>query len=251
MEDKLKTRQQIERDYHNQKYKTDSDLSSSGIVNSAYDFYQTVIEHFPIGRILDFGCGDGWASIKLAQNGHDVYGIDISQELIGKARNAANLLRIPHRLHFEEMSGENLLFDNNFFDAVVGSAVLHHTDIPLALKSIYRVLKPGGRGIFIEPMNQNLLLRIWRMMTPWRRSPVEKALTMHEINLILNMFPKSQLWYFNFISIISIGLVTMFPKSLGMKQFNNVLEKLDRTLLKNVPALRKYCAVVVIELEKS
>ena len=250
MSEQLNLRQQIERDYHNNKYKTDSAPLTPSLVNTAYDFYQNIIDRFAIGRILDFGCGDGWVSINLAQRGHDVYGIDISIELVNKARKWAQELGISHRAHFEEMTGENLLFQENFFDAVVGSAVLHHTDLEMALNSIHMVLKPGGKGIFIEPMNQNILLRIWRMFTPWRRSPTEKALTLNEINMIINKFPTTRLYFFIFSSILSKGLMTIFPNIHLFNKFNLMLEKFDDLLITHFPKLGKSCAVVVIELIK-
>lgn len=250
MEEDLKLRQQIERDYHNTKYKSDAAPSSSGLVSTAYDFYQSIIDSFTIGIILDFGCGDGWVSIDLAHKGHEVYGIDISIELVNKARKWAEESGVSHKAHFEEMTGENLLYQDNFFDAVVGSAVLHHTDFELALNSIYRVLKPGGMGLFIEPMNQNIFLKIWRTLTPWRRSLAERALTIKEINMIRRRFPAARLNYFVFTSIFSVGLITIFPKSKLIGRINNVLEKVDEVLLNIFPKLGIYCAVVVIELVK-
>lgn len=246
----LGNRQQIERDYHNRKYKDDIISSSPGFVNAAYIFYQRTIDQLPCGRILDFGCGDGWVSINLAKLGYDVFGIDISIELINKARKWAKDIGVSGNVHFEEMAGEHLLFQDDFFDAVVGSAVLHHTDFEMALNSIYRVLKPGGIGLFIEPMNQNIFLKTWRAMTPWRRSPAERALTMEEINMIKKKFPLARLNYFVFFSILSIGLMTMFPNIHLMRSINKWLEKCDECLIKRFPKIGIYCAVVVVELVK-
>lgn len=247
----LIVKQQIERDYHNNKYKTGSLLSSSTYKNSAYDFYQNLIDQFPTGRILDFGCGDGWVSINLAKNGHEVYGIDISIELIKKARNWAQELGVSDMSKFFEMTGENLSFNDNYFDAVVGSAVLHHTEFEMALDSIHRVLKPGAKGVFIEPMNENFILKIWRILTPWRRSPAEHALTQKEIKMIKSKFPSARLNFFIFTSILSNGLMTIFPRIHIFNKLNIVLEKFDLKLLKTFPKLGLSCAVVVIELIKN
>lgn len=246
----LERRQQIEREYHNRKYKDNYSPESSGTVNSAYTYFQSLINQLPPGRVLDFGCGDGWVSIMLAKKGYDVYGIDISIELIKKARSIAKETNLSLNVRFEEMAGEDLKFQDNYFDAVFGSAVLHHTDFKLALDNIHRVLKPGGIGLFIEPLNQNILLKIWRILTPWRRSPTERALTLREINMIMNKFPPSRLHYFIFSSMLTKGLITIFPNINCFNKINTWFESIDDHLISRYPKLGKSCAVVVIELVK-
>lgn len=246
----LEQRQQIEREYHNRKFSNDYTPKYSSIADSSYAYFQKMISQFAIGKVLDFGCGDGWASIMMAQKGYDVFGIDISIELINKARKWAEEMGLSQNTHFEEVAGESLKFPDNYFDSVFGSAVLHHTDFELALNGIHRVLKPGGRAIFIEPMNQNILLKIWRALTPWRRSPTEKSLTVREINMILNKFPAARFKYFYFTSIITLGLITIFPNNNCFVRFNCMLEKLDDLLITNFPKLARNSAVVVFELIK-
>lgn len=252
MNDDLKHRQEIERNYHNNKYKDNINnaVKSSDSDGHAYNTFYHLIEQLKPGRILDFGCGDGWISMKLAEKGHEVHGIDISIELVTKARKWSQKLGLSQKVHFEEMAGENLLFDDNFFDAVIGSAVLHHIDLELALNSIHRVLKPGRKGLFIEPMNQNIILKIWRVLTPWRRSPAERALTLLEIKLIKQRFPAARLNYFILFSMFSQGLMTLFPKQNLWLRINRQLEVLDDILITRFPFLGKFCAVVVIELIK-
>jgi 2-polyprenyl-3-methyl-5-hydroxy-6-metoxy-1,4-benzoquinol methylase len=250
MNTELERRQQIERDYHNKKYKDDDSSTSSVGVNPAYEYFQSVIDSIPQGKVLDFGCGDGWASMIMAKKGFDVYGIDISIELINRARKIAKEMNLTNFAHFDEMAGEDLKFEENYFDFVFGSAVLHHTDFNLALNNIHRVLKPGGKGLFIEPMNQNILLKIWRFLTPWRRSPTEKALTTCETNLIKYTFPAAKLNFFIFTSMFSAGLIKLFPHVSILNKLNLFLIRLDHHLINLFPFLGKYCAVVVIELIK-
>ena len=50
------------------------------------------------------------------------------------------------------MPAESLIYDNDIFDFVLGVSILHHTDVTLVEREIARVLKPGGRALFIEPM---------------------------------------------------------------------------------------------------
>jgi len=250
MNESLQKRQKIERDYHNTRYEGSAESGSDAGESAAYVFFDGLIEQLEPGNVLDFGCGDGWLSMRLAKKGHQVYGIDISRVLVEKATKWAREQGLAEKARFEEMAGEDLRFPENFFDAVIGSAILHHTELQMSLEGFHRVLKKGGKGLFIEPMNQNLVLRIWRLLTPWRRSPTEKALSKSDIAMVSRLFPKARLHYFTFSSIVGEGMLIFFPKSRIVRTMNRVLEKLDRFALARFPRLGSSCAVVVMELVK-
>jgi SAM-dependent methyltransferase len=95
-------------------------------------------------RVLDVGCGSGWATRLLAEyasNGQ-VTGIDISDEMINLARESS---RSFPQCDFEIASAERLPFnDNEFTHAFSMESLYYYRDIPGALKEIHRVLKPGG-----------------------------------------------------------------------------------------------------------
>lgn len=89
-------------------------------------------------RILDAGCGTGLLGIKMQHLGN-VEGVDIHTKAIkfsrkrGLSVHKASLLKLPFR--------------DNTYDVVTCVDVLYHTQIrddALALKELYRVLKPGG-----------------------------------------------------------------------------------------------------------
>lgn len=249
---KLSDRQRIEERYHDEKFRGSHISQSSGRHGDRfYEFFWEQLEDVAGLDILDFGCGDGWVSVKLAREGaKKVCGIDISSELIAKGRNWIEREGLASKISFEKMAGENLTFPDNSFDLVLGSAVLHHTDMDLAIRGIRRVLKPGARGLFIEPMNQNIFLKIWRKLTPWRRSPAEKALTNADLNFIKKVFPGAKFHFFGFIAIFSKGLIICSKKSKILHYFDNIFESIDHYLINVFPFLGKYCAVVVLELKK-
>src|SRR6266568_7052431 len=96
------------------------------------------------GRVLDVGCGSGWATRLLAGyaiNGQ-VTGIDISDEMIRVARESSQAF--PNT-DFEIASAEQLPFsDHEFTHAFSMESLYYYRNIPKALKEIHRVLKPGG-----------------------------------------------------------------------------------------------------------
>jgi SAM-dependent methyltransferase len=95
-------------------------------------------------RVLDVGCGSGWATrvlAGLASKGR-VTGIDISDEMIGLACESS---RDFPNADFEIASAEQLPFnDSEFTHAFSMESLYYYRNIPKALAEIYRVLKPGG-----------------------------------------------------------------------------------------------------------
>jgi SAM-dependent methyltransferase len=94
-------------------------------------------------RVLDVGCGSGWATRLLASfaiNGR-VTGIDISDEMIRVARDSSQTSNVD----FETASAEHLPFsDNEFTHAFSMESLYYYANIPKALGEIFRVLKTGG-----------------------------------------------------------------------------------------------------------
>lgn len=95
--------------------------------------------------VLDAGCGTGYLSRKLGAQGARVTGIDSSPEMIAFARSK------EADVEFGVDSIETLasLADDRF-DLVVSNYVLMDCeDLIAAVRSMYRVLRPGGRAVLV------------------------------------------------------------------------------------------------------
>ncbi len=98
-------------------------------------------------RILEIGCGTGMFTEMFAQTGCSIVAVDISSDLLEKAR----LRNLPEdQVQFVNKRFEDCVIDGPF-DAVVGSSVLHHLEVIEALSKIYELLKTGGILCFAEP----------------------------------------------------------------------------------------------------
>lgn len=108
-------------------------------------------------KVLEIGCGTGFFTKEIIKKPVQLTAIDISPELIEVARK--NIL--GPNVEFIIENAYKMAFNDQIFDAVIGSSVLHHLDIDPALKEIYRVLKPGGYIAFTEPnmMNPQIALQ--------------------------------------------------------------------------------------------
>jgi len=102
----------------------------------------------PSQHALEIGCGTGIFTALLLRPQASLVAIDISPDFL---RQASRKPELAGTVHFHQASVQRLPFGSARFDAVVGSSVLHHLDLALALPEIKRVLKPGGRVAFAEP----------------------------------------------------------------------------------------------------
>ena len=94
------------------------------------------------GRAIDAGCGTGRHSLKLAELGHDVTGIDLSPAMLTHAR-----ARVP-KATFLEGDLRTLPFDDASTDLVMsGLALAHLPDLRAPIAEIGRVLRAGGHAV--------------------------------------------------------------------------------------------------------
>ena len=102
--------------------------------------------YLPAGRgldILDIGTGTGFFSFLLAAEGHDVTGIDLTEEMIRGAKHSASILGLNPA--FMVMDAENPTFEPERFDAIVTRNLTSFLpNLPEAYKKWHRLLKKGG-----------------------------------------------------------------------------------------------------------
>jgi ubiquinone/menaquinone biosynthesis C-methylase UbiE len=100
------------------------------------------------GKVLDAGTGPGTLARELARRlpGLQVYGIDLSEDMIGLARAHARREHLEERVHFESGDVAHLPYPDQSFDMVVSTISMHHWyELEQPLRELYRVLRPGGR----------------------------------------------------------------------------------------------------------
>lgn len=99
--------------------------------------------------VLDAGCGTGRNLIYFLKNGYDVHGVDHYAESINDIESfVKSTLKSRASENFHIAPVENMPFENEKFDLVISSAVLHFAQslghFEEMLGEMWRVLKPGG-----------------------------------------------------------------------------------------------------------
>lgn len=96
----------------------------------------------PSGNVIDIGCGDGYGTHLLKENGYHVLGVDFSEEMITHAREK----RMHEDIQFQQGDICSLPFRDSTFDGALIVNVIEWTEQPLqALDELRRILKPGGK----------------------------------------------------------------------------------------------------------
>jgi ubiquinone/menaquinone biosynthesis C-methylase UbiE len=104
----------------------------------------------PASSVLEVAPGPGYLSIELAKLGHyQITGLDISQTFVEIARK--NVARANVNVEFQRGDVAHMPFANDSFDFLVCCAAFKNFTQPIvALREMWRVLKPSGTALIID-----------------------------------------------------------------------------------------------------
>jgi SAM-dependent methyltransferase len=197
--------------------------------------------------VLEYGCGDGLNTIILARRGADVKALDISPELISIARQRFVANHVSANVEFIVGSAHDLPLLDDSVDVVFGMAILHHLDLALSAREVKRVLRHGGRAIFMEPVRNSKVIRLVRWLIPYKSpnvSPFERPLTDQELEKYAAGFSSYSSKAF---TLPTTSLVGVLP---ALRRFIHMCYRYDAAMLQRIPALNYYATIRVVELVK-
>lgn len=197
--------------------------------------------------VLDFGCGSGANTVLLANRGARVIAVDISESLLRLAGRRLAVNGAPGAAAFIAASAHDLPLPSDSIDVVFGIAILHHLDLALVSREVHRVLKPGGRAIFQEPVRNSAVLRFVRRLIPYRApdiSPYERPLFDRELRAFAAPFRDCRSRAFG-LPHVRVG--ELLPP---WRRNPETLYKTDKAMLAAVPPLARYAAIRVLTLTK-
>jgi ubiquinone/menaquinone biosynthesis C-methylase UbiE len=214
---------------------------------SSFDYVRNWIIREANGKVfLDYACGDGSNALLAARSGAALsVGLDISDESVRNARNAAAAQGLTDRCWYVQGDCEATEFPDESFDTIICSGMLHHLDLNLAYPELKRILKPGGRILCVEALHHNPLIAAYRKRTPHMR-------TQWEAEHILGVEDalKARRWFslgeMRFWHLAVLGAVA-FYKTPVFGVLRAIGEGVDAVILR-IPGLRRMAWQFTFEL---
>ncbi len=202
--------------------------------------------------LLDLGCGAGENSVYFAMKGANCVASDYSPGMVDVALQLAakNGVQVEGKV----VNAMDIDYPDNTFDIVYASNLLHHIPQPeVTIQEIHRVLKPGGKMCFWDPLKHNPVINVYRRMATEVRTDDETPLDINIVNFVRSRFTQTNydtfwiatLWIF--LSFYLIEKVNpndeRYWKKIilehdRLRPTYRSLEQLD-TILKHIPGMKR------------
>jgi len=241
-EDEKKVQDYVAKDYEEKRYAKNYSLAYQ-------DWWSKKMIDLvgPEGKILDNGCGTGYFADRFLRE-YDVMGIDVSEEMVRYAQKRMKKVI--------QGDAQNLPFEDNIFDVVIARSLLHHLASPeQGVKEIKRVLKNGGRVIFVETISsflsnlpRKILYKKSKHFSKEHKNFKEKEL----LRLIDSELKIKKKYYFGYLAYPLLGFSDILDlyKYIPFKFiFTPLLIKLDE-LISETPLIKKQAWGIMILAEK-
>ncbi len=208
-------------------------------------------------EVLEIGCGNGLLTVYLALAGANVTAIDDSQVAVENTRSLAEFNDVGSRIDVYKMDAMELGDRGDLeasFDLVVGRFILHHIE-PFQRFSwvLNKVLKKGGKGIFLENNARNPLLMFFRRFVvgrfgiPKYGDSQERPFHPSEVEVLKRSFGRVEVHYPEVMFFSLVGAYVFRANPVAMRVSN----KIDDFIYSRVPAVHKYSYRQIVKLEKS
>lgn len=117
------------------------------------DFNVLYLPRISNGKILDYGCGNGWLLSNLRQLGWETYGMDFDDKAIEYCQSVGLNVSRPDLEQFPD----------SYFDAITINHVIEHLhDFDKLLRQCHMKLKSGGKIVIATPNTDSWLLKRYK-----------------------------------------------------------------------------------------
>jgi ubiquinone/menaquinone biosynthesis C-methylase UbiE len=200
--------------------------------------------------VLDVASGRGEVAVLAAKAGAVVTATDIGSALINAIRRNAQANGVEVDARPGDMRA--LPFPDGSFDCVLGAAALHHLDPQGAREAVHeavRVLRPGGRALFLEPIENAPVFDFIKHVVPgpkgrpsilqrsawkqWLQERDDRAMSDAEL---LAAHPSGRI-------VARLGMVVRIKR-------NPQIESFDAWLLRTAPFLGRYAQTATVEYRR-
>lgn len=211
---------------------------------SAVDFSYHLLGDIKNKKLLEVACGSGAQALLFCRNGAELTAIDISEKSVAETKKVLmenNFKQVP----LKKMDAETLSFKENTFDLVYfNSLLMHIKDKDKVISESLRVLKPGGKLIFIETLKSWLFAFPYRTFSPYRHSRPEYI----SFQFLKKIQAKHKEFYL--FSCFFLFLFFLLKNKRTASKIFHALSRIDNFLMLVIPPLRKLSWVTVAWIQK-
>ena len=238
-----------EKDFHNKRFDDNSILRNHAnkyyAVNKHVEdrYVDIVAKHCKEKKVLEYGCGSGSQSLQWLELDAKLIGIDISSKGIEKAKE--KISKTNYNAEYYIMDAEKTKFNDNVFDLVIGTGIIHHLNILNSYKEISRILNDDGHAIFIEPLGHNPLINLYRKLTPEMRTKDEHPLKINDIKLMEQYFHDVHIEYYSLFVLFAVPIRKLW----FFKKIYNILKIVDEIVLR-FPFIRRYAWTILVHAHR-
>jgi SAM-dependent methyltransferase len=211
------------------------------IADSSERYYRECIVARGGRDVLEIGCGRG-SIVPFLDRRVNFTGIDISDVAVQESAEVARANDVKG--NYLLMNAEATAFADGSFDLICRTGILHHLNLEKACAEIWRILRPGGCAVFIEPLGHNPLINMFRKMTPQIRSVDEHPLLVKDVTALRSHFAQVEIRYFCLLSLAAVP----FRKLKIFPAVKNALQPLERFLFRALPGCGRYAWMMVMTM---
>jgi ubiquinone/menaquinone biosynthesis C-methylase UbiE len=130
-------------------------VDNDNFYERAFDSIVSLLDPPAGATFLDAGCGSCAHSVRLAQRGFNVHGVDFSEPALEMGREKIRVRGLEDRITLQRDSLLGLSFPDASFDyALCWGVLMHVPQVELAVAELARVVRPGG-SLIISEANQS------------------------------------------------------------------------------------------------
>ena len=220
------------------------------------DFYVPVFEYVlpKMGtlegkKVLELGTGTGGTATLLAKRGASVVGIDLLPFRIAEAKVRASEHDVAESVNFALMDAMELAFPDDTFDFIISKSVLVFTEHARTAQECYRVLKPGGKAIFIENMRHHPAVWLYRKVF-LKYSGKLRYFAVGDIETVGTEFERLEHREFHLSAVSALFWQKCLPIPILYRGSLRFLKAIDIFLLKCLPFLKRLCWITAMICHK-
>ncbi|MCX7766813.1 MAG: class I SAM-dependent methyltransferase [Candidatus Sumerlaeia bacterium] len=201
--------------------------------------------------VIDIGGGLSVNCIILARRGATVVVADLSLPRLQLLKKILIQLGLGENVLLVCASAEALPFRSSSFDAVMTKSVLIHTDLPVAIAEIHRILKRAALALLVEPTTKNPLVNFYRRyFAPKEWQYITHYFSENSISTIRQALPELAIKPFYFLSFLAFFWHFVLPQKFLFKLSIKIFSIVDNLLFSFLPSLSSSCWFVAIKARK-